>query len=39
MPPQPSSDLDPIAGELGADPRVVAHVHVRILAFRGLPER
>ena len=25
--------LDPIAGELGADPRVVAHLHVRILAF------
>ena len=25
--------LDPVAGELGADPRVVAHVHVRILAF------
>ncbi len=31
--------LDPIAGELGADPRVVAHLHVRILAFGGLPER
>jgi hypothetical protein len=30
--------LDPIAGELGADPGVVAHVHVRILAF-ALPER
>ena len=27
--------LDPVAGELGADPRVVAHLHVRILAFRG----
>ena len=25
--------LDPVAGELGADPRVVAHLHVRILAF------
>ena len=25
--------LAPVAGELGADPRVVAHVHVRILAF------
>ena len=23
--------LDPIAGELGADPRVIAHVHVRFL--------
>ena len=31
--------LDPIAGEFGADPRVVAHLHARILAFRGLPER
>ena len=30
--------LDPIAGELGADPRVVAHLHVRILAFGGLEE-
>jgi hypothetical protein len=27
--------LDPIAGELGADPRVVAHLHVRILASGG----
>ena len=27
--------LDPVAGELGADPRVVAHLHVRILAFGG----
>ena len=26
--------LDPVAGELGADPRVVAHLHVDILAFR-----
>jgi hypothetical protein len=26
----------PIAGDLGADPRVVAHLHVRILAFGGL---
>ena len=25
--------LDPVAGELGADPQVVAHLHVRILAF------
>ncbi len=31
--------LDPVAGELGADPRVVAHLHVRILAFGGLLER
>ena len=31
--------LDPIAGELGADPRVVAHLHARILAFGGLDER
>ena len=31
--------LDPIAGELGADPRVVAHLHVRILAFGTVPER
>ena len=31
--------LDPIAGELGADPRVLAHLHVRILAFSGLQER
>ena len=31
--------LDPVAGELGADPRVVAHLHVRILAFGALPER
>jgi hypothetical protein len=31
--------LDPVAGELGADPRVVAHLHVRILAFGGLDER
>ena len=28
--------LDPIAGELGADPRVLAHLHVRILAFGDL---
>ena len=27
--------FDPVAGELGADPRVVAHLHVRILAFGG----
>lgn len=27
---------DPIAGKLGADPQVVAHLHVRILAFRGV---
>jgi hypothetical protein len=26
--------LDPIAGELGADPRVVAHLHVRDPRFR-----
>ena len=25
--------LDPVAGEFGADPRVVAHLHVRILTF------
>src|SRR5262245_32163101 len=25
--------LDPVAGELRADPRVVAHLHVRILTF------
>jgi hypothetical protein len=31
--------LDPIAGELGADWRVVVHLHVRFLAFGGLPER
>ena len=31
--------LDPVAGEFGADPRVVAHLHVRILAFGGLRER
>jgi hypothetical protein len=31
--------LDPIAGELGVDPRVVAHLHVRILAFGALRER
>ena len=31
--------LDPITGELGASPRVVAHVHVRILSFGGLQER
>ena len=31
--------LDPVAGELGADPRVVAHLHARILAFGGLEER
>ena len=31
--------LDPVAGELGADPRVVAHLHVRILAFGDLQER
>ena len=31
--------LDPIAGKLGADPRVVGHVHVRILAFGAVPER
>ena len=30
---QAQQRLDPIAGELGADPRVVAHLHVRILAF------
>ena len=30
--------LDPVAGELGADPRVVAHLHVRILTWR-LPKR
>jgi hypothetical protein len=27
--------LDPVAGELGADPGVVGHVHVRILTSRG----
>ena len=31
--------LDPITGELGADPRVVAHLHVRVLAFGGLEQR
>ena len=31
--------LDPVAGELGADPRVVAHLHARILAFERLPQR
>jgi hypothetical protein len=31
--------LDPLAVELGADPPVVRHVHVRILAFGGLEER
>ncbi len=31
--------LDAVPGELGADPRVVAHLHVRILAFGGSPER
>ena len=25
--------VDPVTGELGADPGVVAHVHVRILTF------
>ena len=30
--------FDPVAGELGTDPRVVGHVHVRILTFC-LPER
>jgi hypothetical protein len=28
--------LDPVAGELGSDPRVVAHLHVRILTFVAL---
>ncbi len=36
---QAEQRLDPIAGELGADPRVVAHLHVRILAFGALQER
>ena len=36
---QAQQRLDPIAGKFGADPRVVAHVHVRILAFGALPER
>ena len=31
--------LDPVAGELGADPRVAAYLHVRILTFRDVPER
>ena len=30
---------DPIAGELGADPGVVAHLHARILTFGALQER
>ena len=31
--------LDPVTGKLGADPRVVGHVHVRILTFECLQER
>ena len=31
--------LDPVAGKLGADPRVIAHLHVRILAFGALHQR
>ena len=31
--------LDPVAGDLGADLRVIAHLHVRILAFGVLRER
>jgi hypothetical protein len=31
--------LDPLAGELRADPRVVAYLHVRFLAFEGLKKR
>ena len=31
--------LDPVAGKLGADPGVVGHAHVRILAFGAVPER
>ena len=31
--------LDPVAGELGADPRVVAYLHVRILSLEACPER
>ena len=36
---QAQQRLDPVAGELGADPRVVAHLHVRILAFGTLQQR
>jgi hypothetical protein len=36
---QAEQGIDPVAGELGADPRVVAHLHVHILAFGGLLER
>ena len=38
-PAQAEQRLDPVAGELGADPRVVAHLHARILAFGGLEQR
>jgi hypothetical protein len=31
--------FDPVAGELGADSRIVGHGHVRILTFRCLPEQ
>jgi hypothetical protein len=31
--------LDPVAGEPGADPRVLAYLHVRFLAFGGLKKR
>jgi hypothetical protein len=30
---QAQQRIDPIAGELGADPWVVAHLHVRFLTF------
>ena len=37
--PRAQQRVDPVAGELGADPRVVAHLHLHTLTFGTLGER